>query len=246
MVDARTTRLLAKKKQRLSLTRACWGWESSNLRAPHIRNGKQKRQLFGVQMGNPPLPGHINTHRGSSRAEVGGGGCALNGFGPHSTECRPDLKAEPVNSSWCNFSPEIPKEGSPLSWVELLKLALHPSSSSRKHRALSTMTLHPAKRDNVFLAQHPSFPIEAPQLGRSDGEEDAQMESGWARLDTKLTVCNQWIHHIYFCVPSTILGIGYTPLTKQTDTAAFKDNEWTLTLSLWKSLDHKMLNLNWG
>ena len=78
----------------------------------------------------------------------------------------------------CSFSPEIPKEGSPLSWVELLKLALHPSSSSRKLRALSTMTLDPAKSDNVFPAQHPSFPIGAPQLGRSDGEEDAQMESG--------------------------------------------------------------------
>ena len=93
------------------------------------------------------------------------------------------------------------------------------------------MTLDPAKSDNVFPAQHPSFPIGAPQLGRSDGEEDAQMESGWARLDTKLTVCNQWIHHIYFrafCVPSTILGIDYTPETKQTDPAAFEDNEWTL------------------
>lgn len=61
------------------------------------------------------------------------------------------------------------------------------------------------------------------------------MESGRARLDTKLTVCNQWIHHsnIYlraFCVPSPIPGIDYTAWTKQTDPAAFRDKEPCLNL----------------
>lgn len=71
-------------------------------------------------MGNSPLPGHINGHRGSDEGDF--------------TWLGPILQNACLIPSGLSAQ-RFPKEGSPLSWVELLKLASHPSFSSRKNRA---------------------------------------------------------------------------------------------------------------
>lgn len=159
MVNARTTRLPGQEKERLSLMRACWGEESSNLRGPHQKWEIKEAAVWGPDEQSSSSRTH-SWSQGSNRAEGGGGDACFRWIGPYCTECRPDP------GSWTRwklllmqFPVKIPKEETH-SGVELLKLAL-PLFFKQKHR-LSPYNSASSKEGQCLPSPASQFPPSIP------------------------------------------------------------------------------------